>query len=113
MATDSMSLNDFPDEIILEILSYLEPDDLIFNIPELGHRWGALAKNETLWKKLTYKCDYTNHNRVFTVRCTTFWTNLLTNFVPSGVLKVRNLKEDFRNWTSFHADVRQVSRGFV
>jgi hypothetical protein len=33
------------------------------------------------------------------------------NFAPSSVLKVKNVKEHFRNWTSFHPELRQVSRG--
>jgi len=34
------------------------------------------------------------------------------NFAPSSVLKVRNLKEYFRNWASLIlSKVRQVSRG--
>jgi hypothetical protein len=90
MASDRIYVRDLPEEIILEILSYLKPEDLVFNIPELGHRWGALAKSETLWKKLTYKCDRYNYDRAFKVRCTTFKTNLHTNFNPSSVLNVRN-----------------------
>jgi hypothetical protein len=73
MASETRSLNDFPAEIILEILLYLGPEDLTFNIPKLGDRWGALAKNKTLWKKLTYKCDRsTDLDRISEVRCTTF-----------------------------------------
>jgi hypothetical protein len=73
MSSDKGSLNDFPVEIILEILSYLGPEDLIFNVPTLGDHWGALAKNETIWKKLTYKCDRSSDlDRVYEVRCTTF-----------------------------------------
>jgi len=36
--------------------------------------------------------------------------NSLTNFAPSSV---QNLIEHFRNWTSSHTEVRQVSRGKV
>jgi hypothetical protein len=48
MASDRKSLNYFPAEVILEILKYLGPEDLVFNVPNLGDRWAALAKNKTL-----------------------------------------------------------------
>jgi hypothetical protein len=66
------SVNDFPNEILLEILSYFGAEDLLFVIPEVCDRWKVLAKNVTLWKKLTYKCDHSSDlDRVVGVRCTT------------------------------------------
>jgi len=32
------------------------------------------------------------------------------NFASSSVLNVQNLKDHFKNWTSFHPELRQVSR---
>ena len=57
--TDSKpkSLNDLPEEILLNILSYLGPEDLCLNIAKVCERWYALAKDVLLWKTLSYKCD--------------------------------------------------------
>jgi len=67
------SLNDLPAVVLLEVLSYLGPEDLVFNISKLGDRWDALARNKMLWKKLNYKCDcYSDLDRISEVRCTTF-----------------------------------------
>jgi hypothetical protein len=86
------SVNDFPNEILLEILSYFGPEDLLFVIPEVCDRWKALAKKVILWKKISYKFDRSSDlDRVVEVRCTTL-LELDTNFAPCSVLKVRNLK---------------------
>jgi hypothetical protein len=67
-----MSVNEFPSEIILKILSYLGPDDLCFTIPEVCVRWKVLSKDVTLWKTLSYSCDRTaDIRRVVQVRCDT------------------------------------------
>jgi hypothetical protein len=67
------SVMDLPDIVILKILSYLGPEDLIFKIPEMGDRWEYLANDHTVWKKLTYKCDrLSDLDRVSKVSCTTF-----------------------------------------
>ncbi|KAJ9589696.1 hypothetical protein L9F63_017102, partial [Diploptera punctata] len=52
-----ISINDFPDEILLKILSYFTPEELCLIIAEVCQRWNALAKDVTLWKTLSYKCD--------------------------------------------------------
>jgi hypothetical protein len=115
MTSKPTSINDLPDEILLEIMSYLCPEDLCFSIAEVCKNWSILVKDRTLWKTLSYRCDdFSDISQIAQVRCTTllgFRTNWLTNFPPSSVLKVQNLKEHFRNWTSFHSEVRQVSRG--
>jgi hypothetical protein len=65
-----MSINEFPDEVLLEILSYLGPEVLGLIIPEVCKRWSALARDVTLWKKLSYSCGGTDHfSRVEQVRC--------------------------------------------
>jgi hypothetical protein len=51
------SVNDLPDEIVLEILSYFGPEVLLFVISEVCDRWKYLAKNVLLWKKFAFKCD--------------------------------------------------------
>jgi hypothetical protein len=72
-------LNDFPDEILLKILSHFGPEDLCLIIAKVCERWNALAKDVLLWKTLSYKCDRSSDiSRVAEVRCITllgFWTN--------------------------------------
>jgi hypothetical protein len=75
-----LSINEFPNEIIMKILSCLGPEDLCFIIPKVCERWNALAKDVTLWKTLSYSCDDTSDmSRVVQVRCATllgFRTNV-------------------------------------
>jgi hypothetical protein len=52
------SLNDFPDEILLKILSHFGPEDLCLIIAKVCVRWNALARDRTLWKTLSYTCNY-------------------------------------------------------
>jgi hypothetical protein len=115
IACEPRSLNDLPDEILLEILSYFGLEDLCLIIAKVCEKWNVLAKDIILWKKLPYSCDSTSDISVIEkVRCTTllgFRSNWLTNFAPSSFLKVLNLEEHFRNWTSFRPEARQVSRG--
>jgi hypothetical protein len=72
IASDLRSLNDFPDEILLKILSHFGPEDLCLVIAKVCERWSALAKDVLLWKTLSYNCDRSSDiNRVVEVRCTT------------------------------------------
>ncbi|KAJ9586677.1 hypothetical protein L9F63_019715, partial [Diploptera punctata] len=52
-----ISINDFPDEILLNILSYFTTEELCSTIAEVCERWNALAEDSSLWKNLTYACD--------------------------------------------------------
>ena len=110
MASETMLLNDLPEEILLKILSYFGPEDLCFIIAKVCKWWNILSKDVALWKTLSYKCDSsTDISRIAEVRCTAllgFRTKQLTNFAPSSVLKVQKLKAHFRIWTSFHPEVR-------
>jgi hypothetical protein len=107
MASELMSLNNLPDEILLEILSHFGPEDLCLIIAKVCEKWNIFAKDIILWKKLSYSCDASSDiSRFAEVRCTTllgFRTNWLMNFAPSSVLKVQNLKEHFRR-TSFYPE---------
>jgi len=82
IASELTSLNDFPDEILLRILSYFGPEDLCLIIAKVCERWNALAKDVLLWKTLPYNCDRSSDiSRVAEVRCTTllgFRTNWLS-----------------------------------
>ena len=108
MSCDPTALNDLPDEILLQILSYFSLEDLCLKIAKVCERWNALTKDVILWKTLSYSCDDSSDiSHIAQVRCTALLgvsTNNLTNFAPSSVLKVQNLKEHFRNWTPFHPE---------
>jgi hypothetical protein len=50
-----MSLEVVPDEIIVRILSYLEPISII-RVSSVDHQWRrAISTNEHLWKKICYR----------------------------------------------------------
>ena len=71
MASETMSLNDLPDEVLLKIFSHFGPDDLCFIIAKVCERWNILAKNVVLWRTLSYECnDSTDISRIAEVRCT-------------------------------------------
>jgi hypothetical protein len=71
MASEPTSLNDLPDEILLNILSYFGPEDLCFVIARVCERWNILAKDKILWKNLSYSCDHSSdRSRIAEVRCT-------------------------------------------
>jgi hypothetical protein len=106
-ASEPRSINDLPDEVLLNILSYFGPEDLHFVIAEVCERWNALAKDVALWKNLSYECEGSDISDIEEVRCTAllvFGTNDLKNVAPSSILNVRNLKESFRNWISFNSE---------
>jgi hypothetical protein len=80
IANELRSLNDFPDEILLKILSHFEPEDLCHIIAKVCERWNALAKDVLLWKTLSYNCDHSSDiRRVAEVRCTTL-SGFRTNY---------------------------------
>jgi hypothetical protein len=71
MASEPMILNDLPDEILLKILSHLEPEDLCLNIAKVCERWNVLAKDKILWKTISYRCDNSSGiSLIAQVRCT-------------------------------------------
>jgi hypothetical protein len=70
MASEPMSLSDFPDEILLKILSYFESEDL-FILAKVCERWNVLAKDVILWKSISYYDGSSDISRIAQVRCTT------------------------------------------
>jgi hypothetical protein len=71
MASESRSLNDLPNEILLKILSHFGPEDLCLGIAKVCERWKVLAKDVVLWKTLSYSCDRSSDiSRIAEVRCT-------------------------------------------
>ena len=70
MAGIQMSINDLPDEMLLEVISYVGPEDLGLNITKVCKRWTVLAKDVFLWKTLSYRCDCSSDiSRITEVRC--------------------------------------------
>jgi hypothetical protein len=114
MASELRSLNDFPDEILLKILSHFGPEDLCLIIAKVCEKWNVLAKDMIFWKTLSYNCGRSSDiSRIAEVRCTTLFgcrTNWLMNFAPSGVLKVQIVKS-ILEIRPLHPEVRLVSRG--
>ena len=71
MASETMSLNDLPDEVLLKILSHFGLEDLCLIIAKVCERWNILAKDVVLWRTLSYECDSsTDISRIAEVRCT-------------------------------------------
>ena len=71
MAGKPMSINDLPDEILLEVLSYVGPEDVYLNIAKVCGKWNVLAKDLVLWKTLSYYCDIcSDFSRIAKVRYT-------------------------------------------
>jgi hypothetical protein len=71
IARELRSLNEFPDEILLKIISHFGPEDLCLIIAKVCERWNALAKDVLLWRTLSYKCDRSSDvSRIVHVRCT-------------------------------------------
>jgi len=106
IANQPRSINDLPEEILLHIFSHFGPEDLCLVVAKVCERWNILAKDVVLWKTLSYECDnYLDIDDIAEVTCTAllgFRIYYLTNFAPTSILNVQNLKEYFRNWTSFH-----------
>jgi len=70
-ASQLRSINDLPDEILLQILSHLRPEELRLNIANVCEKWNILVKDKILWKTLSYKCDHSSDiSRVKEVICT-------------------------------------------
>jgi len=71
MASESTSITDLPNEILLDILSYFGPEDLCLIITEECKKWNFLAKDMKLWKALSYCCDHSSDiSCIKEVRCT-------------------------------------------
>jgi hypothetical protein len=69
-AGEPMSINELPDDILLQILSYFGLEDLCFIIAEVCKRWSDILKYKTLWTTLSYSCDRTaDFSHVVQVRC--------------------------------------------
>ena len=113
-ACETVSLNFFPDELILEIMSHFEAEELSLTLAQVCKRWNNLARNVTLWKTLHYEFSlYPDICRVKEVRYTALLGLRLISLriLPTQFFIIHNLKEYFRNCVSFHPEVKQVARG--
>jgi hypothetical protein len=69
-ARDTMSINELPDDILLQILSYFGLEDMCFVISKVCERWSNVLKYKTLWNALSFTCDRTDDiGYVEQVRC--------------------------------------------
>jgi len=69
-ASEPMSINHLPDEILLQVLSHLGPEDLCLNIAKVCEKWNILAKDMVLWKALSYYCNHSSDiNCIKEVKC--------------------------------------------
>ncbi|XP_049833700.1 F-box/LRR-repeat protein 2-like [Schistocerca gregaria] len=50
----SISLDDVPNEILLEIFSRCSVEDLVLNIQHVNSRWRSLARHPNLWQNLAF-----------------------------------------------------------
>ena len=66
MASETVSLNFFPDELILEIMSHFEAEELSLTIAQVCKRRNILARNVALWKTLRYECHL--HSDIYRVK---------------------------------------------
>ncbi|PNF34765.1 hypothetical protein B7P43_G03777 [Cryptotermes secundus] len=48
------TIDDLPDELLLEIFEYLPAENLSMTVPLVSARWGALSQRISLWKHLTF-----------------------------------------------------------
>ncbi|XP_063217097.1 F-box/LRR-repeat protein 20-like isoform X2 [Bacillus rossius redtenbacheri] len=52
-----VSLNDFPDEVLVEILRHLPAEELAGAARRVCRRWGALCRDRTVWEGKSFACD--------------------------------------------------------
>jgi hypothetical protein len=71
IASQPRSLNDLPEEMLLQILSHFGPEDVYLTIAKVCKRWKELAKDLALWRTLSYHCDrYSDISRIAEVSYT-------------------------------------------
>ena len=71
IACEPRLLNDLPEEILLKILSHFGPEDLCLIIAKVCEKWNVLARDEILWRTLSYSCDRSSDiSRIAEVSCT-------------------------------------------
>jgi len=70
MASEPMSVNHLPNEILLKIFSHFGPEELCLILANVCERWNVLAKDKLLWKNLSYSCNRsTDISHIKKVRC--------------------------------------------
>jgi hypothetical protein len=72
MESETTSLNDLPEEMLLKIFSHFGLEDLCLIIAKVCEKWKGLTKSIILWKKLSYSCDHSSDiSHIKEVRYTT------------------------------------------
>ena len=72
MASETVSIKDLPDEVLMIIFSHFGAEELALIIAKVCIQWKMLAQDKIQWKKLSYHCDDTSdYSRIAEVRCTT------------------------------------------
>jgi hypothetical protein len=49
------TIDDFPDELLLEIFSYCSVQDLVLSIQHVNKRWKEVSQDPKLWKDLVFR----------------------------------------------------------
>jgi hypothetical protein len=49
------TIDEFPDEILLEIFSYCSVEDLVLSIQHVNRRWKEVSQDPKLWKDLVFR----------------------------------------------------------
>jgi hypothetical protein len=71
MESETTSLNDLPEEVLLKIFSRFGLEDLCLIIAKVCERWKRLTKSVIMWKNLSYICDFSSDiSHIKEVRCT-------------------------------------------
>lgn len=62
------TINDLPDEILVEIFSYLSFKDLILSAQLVNRRWAEVSRDVELWRDITYTPDpRTEHSDIVNI----------------------------------------------
>lgn len=49
------TINDLPDEILVEIFSFLRVQDVVYSVENVCHRWKEVVQDRRLWRHLIYR----------------------------------------------------------
>jgi hypothetical protein len=49
------TIDNFPDEILLEIFSYCSVQDLVLSVQHVNRRWRGVSQDPKLWKDLVFR----------------------------------------------------------
>lgn len=61
------TVDDLPTEILVEIFSYLNVEDIVYNVRHVNQRWSEVVQDSTLWHFLTYRPVHPYDHQVINV----------------------------------------------